>query len=53
MPYLPPLTQKTKKKKKNYKFISQYTSPPTIILIYKIIGSHLVMIKINKKQSLH
>ena len=54
MPYLPLLDTKDKKKKKKLSIhdtFSQWTSPPTTILIYKINGSHLIMIK--KKISLH
>ena len=54
MPYLPLLDTKYKKKKKkiiNSRYITQWTSPPATILIYKTNGSHLIMIK--KKKSLY
>ena len=51
MPYLPPLDTKDKKKLSIHDTFSQWTSPPTTILIYKTNGSHLIMIK--KKISLH
>ena len=51
MPYVPPLTQKTKKVLSIHGTLSHKTSPPITILIYKTNGSHLVVIK--KKKSLH
>ena len=45
MPYLPPLDTKDKKKLSIHDTFSQWTSPPTTILIYKTNGSHLIMIK--------